>query len=261
MPGRARAPLWPRHAGRAGDHALKAAPRSTPPVAAAAAAAAVPLLSARRPHAPLMPPPAPCMPCRSYPAMAATGAGAESPSQQPFLASPRGVVTPRTLSRTISSFGGGTPCAIIESALVTNRNELVLLFSRWTGAGHIARQPAQGMARHVGRAMQGGVCRRPAVGAGQPPHRRRWRAWRPTRPPSQPRPGMEWKRQAWRPACARRPACTPARQAPCTATPPGSRPFAARRCLSRAKGDKPILLPHVIHDELHAVCDECNNPG
>lgn len=65
------------------------------------------------------------------PIMAASGgAGADSPSQQPFLASPRGVLTPRTLSRTISSFAGGTPTSILEQGLVTNRNELVLLFSR-----------------------------------------------------------------------------------------------------------------------------------
>ena len=28
----------------------------------------------------------------------------------------------------------------------------------------------------------------------------------------------------------------------------------------RGKGNKPILLPHIIHDELCAVCEECNSP-
>lgn len=34
-----------------------------------------------------------------------------------------------------------------------------------------------------------------------------------------------------------------------------------RRCLAKGKGEKPILLPHVILDELAAVCEECNNPA
>lgn len=33
------------------------------------------------------------------------------------------------------------------------------------------------------------------------------------------------------------------------------------RCMAKAKASKPILLPHVLLDELCAVCDECNNPG
>lgn len=88
-------------------------------------------------------------------------AGADSPSTQPFLASPRGILTPRTLTRSLS-FAGGTPSEILKAGLVHSRNELVLLFSK---------------------------------------------------------------------------------------------------CLARGKGDKPILLPHVIQDELCAVCDECNNPA
>jgi sucrose synthase len=32
------------------------------------------------------------------------------------------------------------------------------------------------------------------------------------------------------------------------------------RCLLRGKGNKPILLPHIIRDELYAVCEECNSP-
>jgi hypothetical protein len=54
---------------------------------------------------------------------------ADSPSVQPFLSSPRGVITPRTLTRSLS-FSGGTPSDIIKAGLVHNRNELVLLFSR-----------------------------------------------------------------------------------------------------------------------------------
>ncbi|KAL4421973.1 hypothetical protein ABPG77_010996 [Micractinium sp. CCAP 211/92] len=88
-------------------------------------------------------------------------AGADSPSTQPFLASPRGTLTPRTLTRSLS-FAGGTPSEILKAGLVHNRNELVLLFSK---------------------------------------------------------------------------------------------------CLARGKGDKPILLPHIIHDELCAVCEETNNPS
>ncbi|PSC73946.1 sucrose synthase [Micractinium conductrix] len=87
-------------------------------------------------------------------------AGADSPSSQPFLASPRGVITPRTFTRSLS-FAGGTPSEILKAGLVHSRNELVLLFSR---------------------------------------------------------------------------------------------------CMAKSKADKPILLPHIIMDELCAVCDECNNP-
>ncbi|KAI3433440.1 hypothetical protein D9Q98_003254 [Chlorella vulgaris] len=86
---------------------------------------------------------------------------ADSPSVQPFLSSPRGVITPRTLTRSLS-FSGGTPSDIIKAGLVHNRNELVLLFSR---------------------------------------------------------------------------------------------------CLAKGSGDKPILLPHIIQDELCAVCEECCNPA
>ena len=53
----------------------------------------------------------------------------DSPSSQPFLASPRGTITPRTLTRSIS-FAGGTPTDILKSGLQHARNELVLLFSR-----------------------------------------------------------------------------------------------------------------------------------
>ncbi|KAL4859385.1 Sucrose synthase 3 [Chlorella vulgaris] len=83
---------------------------------------------------------------------------ADSPSVQPFLSSPRGVITPRTLTRSLS-FSGGTPSDIIKAGLVHNRNELVLL------------------------------------------------------------------------------------------------------CLAKGSGDKPILLPHIIQDELCAVCEECCNPA
>jgi hypothetical protein len=31
--------------------------------------------------------------------------------------------------------------------------------------------------------------------------------------------------------------------------------------MAKGKASKPILLPHVLLDELHAVCEECNNPG
>ena len=31
--------------------------------------------------------------------------------------------------------------------------------------------------------------------------------------------------------------------------------------MAKGKGDKPILLPHIILDELCAVCEECNNPA
>lgn len=58
--------------------------------------------------------------------------GSDSPSVQPFLASPRGLLTPRGLSR-MSSFGATTPVDIIKEGLVHNRNELVLLFSRCVG--------------------------------------------------------------------------------------------------------------------------------
>ncbi len=37
-------------------------------------------------------------------------------------------------------------------------------------------------------------------------------------------------------------------------------PLPCRRCLLRGKGNKPVLLPHIIRDELYAVCEECNNP-
>ncbi len=33
------------------------------------------------------------------------------------------------------------------------------------------------------------------------------------------------------------------------------------RCLAKGSGDKPILLPHIIQDELCAVCEECCNPA
>lgn len=33
------------------------------------------------------------------------------------------------------------------------------------------------------------------------------------------------------------------------------------RCMDRGRDHKPILLPHIIYDELNAVCDECNSPG
>jgi sucrose synthase len=31
--------------------------------------------------------------------------------------------------------------------------------------------------------------------------------------------------------------------------------------MAKGIGAKPILLPHVILDELAAVCEECNNPA
>jgi hypothetical protein len=72
--------------------------------------------------------------------MAATGA--DSPSQQPFLASPRGILTPRTLTRSLS-FAGGTPSDIIKAGIQYNRNELVLLFSRCVvGCRKAQTQPA-----------------------------------------------------------------------------------------------------------------------
>lgn len=50
-------------------------------------------------------------------------------------------------------------------------------------------------------------------------------------------------------------------RAPRTSPAPATHSRIHPRCLARGKGDKPILLPHVIQDELCAVCDECNNPA
>ena len=47
---------------------------------------------------------------------------------------------------------------------------------------------------------------------------------------------------------------------PQTGAPPPPWPPGCR-CLEKGKGDKPILLPHIIQDELCKVCDECNNPA
>lgn len=84
-------------------------------------------------------------------------AGAESPSQQPFLASPRGILTPR-LSR-MSSFGATSPSEILKAGLIHSRNELVLLFSRWAGSIHAARGPMPRSGSDVGRggAQRGGL--------------------------------------------------------------------------------------------------------
>jgi hypothetical protein len=46
-----------------------------------------------------------------------------------FYSSPRGQLTPRVLSRTVS-MGTTGPVDMIKLALVHNRNELVMLFNR-----------------------------------------------------------------------------------------------------------------------------------
>ena len=56
----------------------------------------------------------------------------ESPTRQPFLGSPVG--TPRTLTRS-TSYGGACPVDQFKAALVSSRNELVMLFTRWVGGG------------------------------------------------------------------------------------------------------------------------------
>lgn len=56
----------------------------------------------------------------------ASMAGIESPSTHPFLASPRGIVSPKSFSQA----GYGSPVELLTTGLTHNRNELVLLFSR-----------------------------------------------------------------------------------------------------------------------------------
>lgn len=58
--------------------------------------------------------------------------------------------------------------------------------------------------------------------------------------------------------CARGSATASSRRLP--AHRPADTCGCSPRCLLRGKANKPILLPHIIRDELYAVCEECNSP-
>lgn len=62
-----------------------------------------------------------------------------------FFGSPRGQLTPRVLSRTVS-MSTASPVDLIKLALVQSRNELVMLFTRWD-QGRGAGQAASGQGR------------------------------------------------------------------------------------------------------------------